>query len=97
MSKNKILHSEIRLAAIQQWISIYKSEGEGAFHVTVNKQYSKELKTSRTGGIFIMTKGRKTVFDERVKLFDTALHMTVITLKRQLNSVFPISRHEAIS
>ena len=44
-----------------------------------------------------MTKGRKTVFDERVKLFDTALHMTVVTLKRQLNSVFPISRHEAIS
>ena len=34
----------ISIASIQQWISIYKSEGEGAFLVTVNKRYSKKLK-----------------------------------------------------
>ena len=101
----------ISKASIQQWICIYKSEGEGAFFVTGNKQYSKELKeqavqdylngrgsqqeicqrygirskgklqnwikkyngheelkTSKTGGIAIMTKGRKTTFDDRVEI-----------------------------
>ena len=101
----------VALASIQQWISIYKSEGEGAFLVTGNKKYSKELKeqavldylcgrgsqqeicqrygiraksklynwikryngheepkASRTGGTAIMTKGRKTTFDDRVEI-----------------------------
>ena len=34
----------VSLDALQQWIRIYKSEGEGAFLVTRYKQYSKELK-----------------------------------------------------
>ena len=33
---------EISWTSIQQWISIYQSEGEGAFLVTRNKRYSKE-------------------------------------------------------
>ena len=102
---------EISWTSIQQWISIYQSEGEGAFLVTRNKRYSKELKeqavqdyisgrgskqaicqrygirsksklqnwikqynrheelnASGTGGAVIMTKGRKTSFDERVEI-----------------------------
>ena len=101
----------VALSSIQQWICIYKSEGEGAFLVTGCKRYSKELKeqavqdylcgrgsqqeicqrygirarsklhnwikryngheelkASRTGGTAIMTKGRKTTFDERVEI-----------------------------
>ena len=101
----------ISISSLQQWISIYKSEGEGAFLVTGNKRYSKELKeqavldylsgrgslqeicqrngiraksklqnwikryngheelkTSGTGGTGIMTKGRKTSFDERIEI-----------------------------
>jgi transposase-like protein len=101
----------VRQSSIQQWISIYKSDGEGAFHVTKCKFYSKELKkqavmdylsgrgsqqeicqrygirarsklinwikkyngheelkASGTGGIAIMTKGRKTTFDDRVEI-----------------------------
>jgi transposase-like protein len=101
----------ISIASIQQWICIYKSEGEGAFLVTGNKRYSKELKeqavqdylcgrgsqqeicqrygiraksklqnwikkyngheelkTSKAGGTAIMTKGRKTTFDDRVEI-----------------------------
>lgn len=34
----------IHLSSIQQWISIYKSEGDGAFFVKGYKRYSKELK-----------------------------------------------------
>jgi len=98
-------------ASIQQWLCIYKSEGEGAFIAEKKKSYSKELKeqavldylngkgsqqaicqrygiraksklqnwikqynghkelkASRTGGTAIMTKGRKTTFDERVEI-----------------------------
>ena len=101
----------ISLPSIQQWISIYKSEGVGAFLATGCKRYSKELKEqavldylngrgsqqeicqrygiraksklqnwikqyngheelkpSGTGGTVIMTKGRKTTFDERVEI-----------------------------
>ena len=101
----------ISKAAIQQWICIYKSDGEGAFHASKYKHYPKELKeqavmdylggrgsqqeicqrygirsrsklqnwikkyngheelkASRTGGIAIMAKGRKTTFDERVEI-----------------------------
>ncbi len=101
----------VRVASVQQWISIYKSDGEGAFYVTKFKRYSKELKEqavrdylsgrgsqqqicqrygiraksklynwikkyngheelkdSGTGGTAIMTKGRKTTFDERVEI-----------------------------
>ena len=101
----------VSLDSIQQWICVYKSDGEGAFHATKNKRYSKELKeqavldylsgrgsqrqicqrygiraksklqnwikkyngheelkASGTGGTAIMTKGRKTTFDERVEI-----------------------------
>ena len=85
----------VSLDALQQWIRIYKSEGEGAFLVTGYKKYSKELKeqavmdylsgrgslnwikkyngheelkASGTGGTAIMTKGRKTTFNERVEI-----------------------------
>lgn len=108
-------HAATRLGvsvdSIQQWICVYKSDGENAFHNTKNKRYSKdlkvqavldylsgkgsqrqicqrygirsksklqnwikkyngheELKTSKTGGITIMTKGRKTRFDDRVEI-----------------------------
>ena len=101
----------VSLDSIQQWICVYKSDGEGAFHATKNKRYSKELKeqavldylsgrgsqrqicqrygirsksklqnwikmyngheemkASGTGGTAIMTKGRKTTFDDRVEI-----------------------------
>ena len=101
----------IRFPSIQQWISIYKSEGEEAFLASGYKRYSKELKEQAvldylngrgsqqeicqrygirsksklqnwikqyngheemkafgTGGTVIMTKGRKTTFDERVEI-----------------------------
>ena len=101
----------IRQSSVQQWICIYKSDGEGAFHASKFKCYSKELKVqavmdyldgrgsqqeicqrygirsrsklinwikkynsheelkaSRTGGFAIMTKGRKTTFEERVEI-----------------------------
>ena len=101
----------VSIASIQQWISNYKSEGEGAFLVTGYRRYTKELKeqavldylcgrgsqqeicqrygiraksklqnwikcynghkelkASGTGGTVIMTKGRKTTFDERVEI-----------------------------
>ena len=101
----------VDFASILQWISIYKSDGEGAFHQKAKKRYSKELKEKAvldylngegsqreicqkygirsksklqnwikkyngheelkpfgTGGIVIMTKGRKTSFDERVEI-----------------------------
>ena len=113
--KETLRHARTRLGvsldALQQWIRIYKSEGEGAFLVTGYKQYSKELKeqavmdylsgrgslqeicqrygiraksklqnwikkyngheelkASGTGGTAIMTKGRKTTFNERVEI-----------------------------
>ena len=34
----------ISKASIQQWICIYKSDGEGAFHASKYKHYPKELK-----------------------------------------------------
>ena len=34
----------IRKALIQEWISIYKSDGEGAFPASMNKHYSKGTK-----------------------------------------------------
>ena len=34
----------INRASIQQWICIYKSDGEDAFHASKNKHYPKELK-----------------------------------------------------
>ena len=34
----------VSIASIQQWISNYKSEGEGAFLVTGYRRYTKELK-----------------------------------------------------
>jgi transposase-like protein len=101
----------VSVASIQQWLCIYKSEGEEAFIVKKPKHYSKdlkenavldylngkgslqaicqrygiraksklqkwikqynghkELKASGTGGTAIMTKGRKTTFDERVEI-----------------------------
>ena len=101
----------ISKAAIREWISIYKSDGEDAFLASKNKHYPKELmeqavldyldgkgslleicqhygirsqsrlrvwikkyngheelKASGTGGTAIMTKGRKTTFDERVEI-----------------------------
>ena len=101
----------IRRPSIQQWISIYNSEGEEAFIAAGFKRYSKELKeqavldylsgqgsqmeicqrygiraksaliewikkyngheelkASGTGGTAIMTKGRKTTFNERVEI-----------------------------
>ena len=101
----------VRISTVQQWISVYKSDGEGAFLITENKQYSRELKeravldylsgkgsqqeicrrygirarsklhnwimmynghrelkATRAGGTPIMTKGRKTSFDERVEI-----------------------------
>ena len=101
----------ISKASIQQWICIYKSDGESAFLASGKKLYSKELKeqavldylngrgsqqqicqrygiraksklqnwikkyngheelkASRTGGTAIMTKGRKTTFDDRVEI-----------------------------
>jgi transposase-like protein len=101
----------IRRPSIQQWISIYHSEGEEAFIAAGFKRYSKELKeqavldylsgqgsqmeicqrygiraksaliewikkyngheelkASGTGGTAIMTKGRKTTFNERVEI-----------------------------
>ena len=101
----------ISRASIQQWICIYKSDGEGAFHASKYKHYPKELKeqavmdylggrgsqqeicqrygirsrsklqnwikkyngheelkASGTGGTAIMTKGRKTTFNERVEI-----------------------------
>ena len=46
--KETLRHARTRLGgsldALQQWIRINKSEGEGAFLVTRYKQYSKELK-----------------------------------------------------
>jgi len=101
----------IRQSSIQQWICIYKSEGEGAFHAAKYKRYPKDLKeqavmdylagkgsqqeicqrygirsrsklinwimkynsheeqrTSGAGGTIIMTKGKKTTFNERVEI-----------------------------
>ena len=101
----------VRISSVQQWISVYRSDGEGAFLVTSVRQYSKELKeravldylsgkgsqqeicerygiraksklhnwikkyngheelkTVGTGGSVIMTRGRKTTFDERVEI-----------------------------
>ena len=113
--KETLRHAAARLgvnfSSIRQWICIYKSDGDGAFHTTGNKRYPKELqeqavrdylsgkgsllqicqrygiraksklldwikkyngheelKASGTGGIAIMTKGRKTTFDERVEI-----------------------------
>lgn len=34
----------IRISSVQQWISIYKSDGVGAFYSTKFKYYSRELK-----------------------------------------------------
>ena len=113
--KETLRHAAARLgvnfSSIRQWICIYKSDGEGAFHASKYKHYPKELKeqavmdylggrgsqqeicqrygirsrsklqnwikkyngheelkASRTGGIAIMAKGRKTTFDERVEI-----------------------------
>ena len=34
----------ISLDSIQQWMCVYMSDGEGTFHATKNKRYSKGLK-----------------------------------------------------
>ena len=113
--KETCRHAASRLGvapiSVQQWIGIYKSNGEEAFNQKKNKRYSRELKeiavleylngegsllsicqkygiraksklqdwikkyngheelkASGTGGATIMTKGRKTTFDERVEI-----------------------------
>ena len=74
----------ISQASIQQWITNYESMGEDAFLMKSYKHYSAELKRkavldylsgkgSQTDickkyGIRIMTKGRKTTFEERVEI-----------------------------
>lgn len=101
----------VRISTVQQWISVFKSDGEGAFFVIKPKKYTKEMKeqavqeylagkgsqqeicqrygirarsklhnwimrynghekpkTTRSGGAVVMTKGRKTSFDERVEI-----------------------------
>ncbi|SFQ50315.1 Transposase and inactivated derivatives [Lachnospiraceae bacterium XBB1006] len=101
----------VALSSVQQWMSIYKSDGAEAFFQKKNKHYSKELKqkavldylngegsqlyicqkygirsksklqnwikkyngyeelkSSRTGESIVMTKGRKTTFEERVEI-----------------------------
>ena len=108
-------HAAVRLGvslpSVQQWIRIYKSHGDEAFHTIKYNKYSKalkeqavldylsgrgsqhqicqrygiraksklqnwikkyngheEIKDSGIGGTIIMTKGRKTTFDERVDI-----------------------------
>ena len=34
----------VRMSSVQQWVSVYKSDGEGAFFITRPKKYSNELK-----------------------------------------------------
>ncbi|MFR1832076.1 MAG: helix-turn-helix domain-containing protein [Lachnospiraceae bacterium] len=53
---------DVSTASVQQWIRNYESMGADAFTLKGNK------KSSGTGGSFIMTKGRKTTFDERVEI-----------------------------
>lgn len=64
---------DVSLASVQQWIRNYESMGANAFTLKRNKKYSKELKQQAvldylTGGSIIMTKGRKTTFEERVEI-----------------------------
>lgn len=74
---------DVSLASVQQWIRNYEFMGANAFTLKGNKKYSKELKqqawikkyngheelkSSGTGGSIIMTKGRKTTFEERVEI-----------------------------
>lgn len=101
----------VRPASVQQWISIYNSDGVDGFQAVCNKKYPKELKeravldylagkgsqqsicqrygirskgkfqiwikkynghdeliSRGTGGFKIMTKGRKTTFEERIEI-----------------------------
>ena len=60
----------VKPSSVNQWIRNYQSMGADAFTLKENKKYNghEELKSSGTGGSTIMTKGRKTTFDERVEI-----------------------------
>ena len=57
---------------------------------------NEELRSSGTGGTIIMTKGRKTTFEERVEIVRTVAHMNVIMLIQQKNIKYLINRLAAI-
>ena len=75
---------DVSFASVQQWIRNYESMGANAFTLKGNKygirskaklqiwikKYNghEELKSSGTGGSIVMTKGRKTTFEERVEI-----------------------------
>ena len=48
----------INRASIQQWICIYKSDGEDAFHASKNKHYPKELKEQKLIGEYFLNLDR---------------------------------------
>ena len=55
-----------------------------------------ELISRGTGGFKIMTKGRKTTFDERIEIVQYALHMITTMRKHQKNFRYHTSRQDPI-
>lgn len=78
-TKNKHYSSELKLSAVQDYLSGVASQqaicekygirSKSKLQKWIKKYNShEELKASRIGGTTIMTKGRKTTFDERVEI-----------------------------
>lgn len=76
---NKKYSKELKLQAVLDYLACHGSQDDickkygirsKAKLQTWIKKYNghEELKSSGTGGSFIMTKGRKTIFDERVEI-----------------------------
>ena len=67
---------------LQRWIQVYNGHGE--------------LKSSGTGGASVMTKGRKTTFDERVEIAGYCIAHDHNYAEAAENITYHISRHAAI-
>mgnify|MGYP000848382090 CR=1 FL=1 len=78
-SKNTVYSSELKVAAVKDYLAGYGSQMDickkyGIKSATLLRKWIKKynghekLKTSGTGGLSIMTKGRTTTYDERVKI-----------------------------
>lgn len=79
MRGNKKYSSELKLSAVKDYLSGLGSQDDICLIYGIRSRYKlqqwimkynshEELKTSGTGGITIMTKGRKTMYEERIEI-----------------------------
>ena len=104
-TENRRYSKELKLSAVQAYLNgegshaaICKKYGISSRTQLQNwiKMYNghKELKASRTGGCSLMTKGRKTTFEERVEIASYCISHGHNYAETSETLRCPISRHE---